>query len=195
MIKRFVFICLIGLFGSIYASNAQNEPIYRPRQPEPQREPWTERITPGGNFGLALGNTLFINVSPLIGYKFTPRFFAGAGPSYIYSRTRLTPTIAFRTNILGGRVFAQHAVIGNFALRGEYELLRAQYPISITSTGDIIEGTTWISNPLAGVAYMIPTGRRSFMNVMLMYNFGFTANEQNRLMYNSPLVFRTGFQF
>src|ERR1044072_1328485 len=39
----------------------------------------------GGSFGLSFGDQTLINVSPQIGYRFTPMFAAGAGINFIYS--------------------------------------------------------------------------------------------------------------
>src|SRR5450755_4452865 len=38
----------------------------------------------GGNLGLAFGTYTIVNVSPLIGYHFSPLFAAGVGVNYSY---------------------------------------------------------------------------------------------------------------
>ena len=39
----------------------------------------------GGNFGVSFGNSTFVNVSPLAGYRFNSWLAAGAGINFIYS--------------------------------------------------------------------------------------------------------------
>jgi hypothetical protein len=190
--KYLTIIFLLLLTASAYA---QNDSLFVKRQKQEFREKpaWTEKITFGGNFGLQFGQVTQINISPLIGYRITDQFIAGGGPSFIYTSYRIYGR-KFENTILGGRAFAQHGIFENLAVRGEFEYLSIEYP-TLNATGtDIINKREWVANPLIGLSYSFPLGRRSSFNITALYNLNY-ANELNkRYLYgSSPFVIRAGF--
>ena len=54
----------------------------------------------GGNVGATFGTVTLVNISPMIGYKFTDRTIAGISLTYQYYKdARYTPTL--KSNIYG----------------------------------------------------------------------------------------------
>lgn len=187
------YVTVISLLVLSYTAQAQQDSLYVRRKTEVpgQKAPWTEKITLGGNFGLAFGNPTFINISPLIGYRITDKFIAGGGPSYIYTRIKAYNQ-RFENSIVGGRVFGQHMIFENFAARAEFEHLGIQYPV--WNGTDYVKRREWVSNPLIGASYNMPIGRKASFNITALYNL----NHQNRLnrsyLYgSSPFIIRAGF--
>ncbi len=188
------------LFFLSFAASAQDqsEPdsLYRRRgaagTPEaPGAKPnWMERITLGGNFGLSLGNYTYVNLSPLVGYRFTDKFTAGGGVTYIYSRVRYAGYPSYSNSIYGGRVMAQYAIIPRIAPTFEYEALNVGYQ-AYTDVG-LVEARRWIGNPMIGATVLFPIGRKSNFGLTALYNINYTTN-QAYSPYGSPWVIRAGF--
>ncbi len=117
--KQLLFL-LVFLSCSI-ASYAQfiddEEPEYREEAPS-----FKDRLIYGGNLGLVIGTSTYINVSPMVGYKVTPDFSAGTGIIFEYMNDkRYTPT--FETAIFGAKLFAQQVLFDFAVLYGEFNLI------------------------------------------------------------------------
>jgi hypothetical protein len=181
-------------FTALAQDQSEPDSLYRRRGADseaPGAKPnLLERITLGGNFGLSLGNPTYINLAPLVGYRFTDKFTAGGGVTYIYSRVRYSNAQSFSSSIYGGRVMAQYAIIPRFAPTLEYEALNVAY-LRDTDVG-IVEDRRWIGNPLIGATVLFPIGRKSNFGLTALYNLNFTTNQMYS-PYNSPWVIRAGF--
>ncbi len=192
MNRIFGYITVICLLMFSMAAQAQNDSLYVRRQNgQPQQKASIfEKVTLGGNFGLSLGNPLQINLSPLFGYRFTDKFTAGAGPSFIYTRIKAYGQ-KIENSVVGGRLFAQQVVFQNFAVRGEYEYLSIQYPVFNGS--DYTKQREWVSNPMLGASYVIPIGRKASFGLTVLYNFNYKNTLNQQYLYgNTPFVIRAG---
>ncbi len=182
------------LFFLSFTALAQDQPesdsLFRRREAESPKPNWMERISLGGNFGLAFGNNTYVNLSPLVGYRFTDRFLAGAGVTYIYSRWRYPGYQAVSNSIYGGRVVARYSIIPQFAPTFEYEALNVAY-LRDTDVG-LVQARRWIGNPMAGATVIFPIGKKSSFGLTALYNLNYTAN-QAYSPYGSPWVIRAGF--
>jgi len=86
LLSIFSILVVALAFGTkVYA---QNIPVPTYQSPEKETEPVKgfdpSKLVFGGNFGGSFGNFTFINVSPQVGYRFTPHFIAGGGINFIY---------------------------------------------------------------------------------------------------------------
>ncbi|NJM93482.1 MAG: hypothetical protein HC842_01420, partial [Cytophagales bacterium] len=101
----------------------------------------------GGNVGVSFGTHLTsIELSPLVGYRFTDRFSAGPGITYIYLSDKLR---GYTTNIYGGRLFANYFITDNIFARSEWEAL------SLEKLGVADDSREWISNLFLGGGYFL----------------------------------------
>ncbi|MBD0260244.1 MAG: hypothetical protein ICV83_31395 [Cytophagales bacterium] len=187
-------------FAALAQDQSEPDSLYRRRgaartaeAPEaPGTKPnWMERITLGGNFGLSFGNYTYVNLSPLVGYRFTDKFTAGGGFTYIYNRWRIPGYQAVSNNIYGGRVMAQYAIIPRIAPTFEYEALNVPYP-DYNDVGNIVEARRWIGNPMIGATVLFPIGRKSNFGLTALYNINYNTNRAYS-PYGSPWVIRAGF--
>ena len=133
----------------------------------------SDRIIKGGNVGLWLGTTTFIQASPFIGYRFTDKFAAGVGGECTYIRQRTTGT-PDEWAIYGGNFFARYQVLDALFLQGEYSAI--SFPDQ--------NGRSWYESPLVGGGYMPGRG---------MYIMGMWALNPNYPIA-SPML-RMGFVF
>jgi hypothetical protein len=181
-------------FAALAQDQSEPDSLYRRRGADSEtpgvKPNWMERVTLGGNFGLSLGNYTYVNLSPLVGYRFTNKFTAGGGFTYIYSRVRYPGYAPFSNSIYGGRVNMQYAIIPRFAPIVEYEALNVAY-LRDTDVG-LVEARRWIGNPMVGATVLFPIGRKSNFGLTGLYNLNYTTN-QAYSPYPSPWIIRAGF--
>ena len=86
--KRLTTVIIAAVF-SIGLANAQTS----------KSIDWSEKIFIGGNLGATFGTITNINVSPMIGYKITPKTIAGISLTYQYFRQKYPNGFEYKTNI------------------------------------------------------------------------------------------------
>ncbi|MDR1668260.1 MAG: hypothetical protein LBS03_11325 [Bacteroidales bacterium] len=162
-----------------------------------------DRLYYGGNFGLVLGSFTDIEVSPHVGYYITPRWAAGAGASYEYFNNRIHDLYSgmswrYETHIYGGRLFTEYVLVNNvndfiplglnfrILVHVEYEAMSYEKSFfDPTATGRRI-----VNSFLLGGGLRFPTGKRSSMNLLLMWKLNSEFND----IYDSPII-RIGYNF
>lgn len=172
--------------------NQRNE---KPEQEEPDR-----KIFFGGNFALMIGSITNIEISPLVGYRLTPRLSAGAGITYAYYREKFTGYNTYESHIYGGRIFASwlairdlNALIGLPGRGGifgytEYEALNMDDNYRTTLLINSQSKREWFHNIYIGGGYKQPIGRNASLNIMVLWNL----NQSPKLPYDNPTI-RIGF--
>lgn len=164
--------------------------------------PIKERIFFGGNFSLTFGNTTSIIVSPLAGYRVTPRLSSGLGIRYEYFKSNYPGFVPYDTHIFGGSVFSRYMFIMNISealglggfnsglfLHGEYEMLslESQYFDMANPNSD---GRFRLHSILVGGGIYQPIGARAGLIITILWNL----NESYNSIYRNPVI-RFGFNF
>lgn len=132
--------------------------------------PLKERLFYGGSLGLQFGTLTDIDLSPIVGIWLLPRLNIATGPKYEYRKY-----YDERANYYGGRVYTQFVFIRDldnmiplgvhlgFFLHAEDEFFKLDYT----------SGTDWesyfINTPLIGAGLSQPLGRKSAMNLMVLW--------------------------
>ena len=166
---------------------------------------FADRIFFGGNIALQIGTYTDIEISPIVGYYITPRWSAGVGATYRYINLKYWYMRAdgswqnFETNIWGGRLFTNYVLINNvnewiplgmnfriFA-HCEYEFLRFEGTFFNNDGADYV----WQQSVLGGGGLRFPMGRRSSMNMSLLW-YLYT---KPRNTHDSGPIIRLGFNF
>jgi len=148
------------------------------------------RLFSGGNFGLQLGTYTVIDVSPIIGYRFTERFSAGVGGIYQYYgyKNKYYPGLNFNTNIYGGKTFIRFYILDYLFAHGEYEVLSLETEYFDPSRIRHLTERFLVHSVLVGGGYAQRIGMNSAINLMLLYNI----NETVDTPYRNPIL-RMGF--
>ena len=157
-----------------------------------------DRIYFGGDFSLMFGTVTFIEISPIVGYRFTPRFSSGIGATYQYYREKTYINTVIKSHIYGGRVFSKYIFLKDLnefipvgihaGLLGycEYEFLSLESFFSpLHETGRF-----WLHSFYLGGGLELPIGRRSRMNLLVLFNI----NDTGESPYSNPVV-RIGILF
>jgi hypothetical protein len=153
----------------------------------PPPDPFSiERLLVGGSVGASLGNVVFVDVSPALGYRVTDLMRLGAGFTYRYINDRRF-TIPYKQSVLGWRAWAQHDLFFGFFAHVEYENLTARFSEGGTPT---FNGR--FPTALLGGGYSMSMGNRSVAQIQVLYpvslNPGFS-------LYTAPVDIRVGFLF
>ncbi len=175
--KYILGFCFLLLFSQ--ALKAQ----YLENEPTP-----VQRIFYGGNIGLLFGSHTYVSINPVVGYRITDRLSAGIGGDYTWTKSTY---YNYEGSSYGGSIFASFTVVkhlgevlqssgdGALLLYGEM----AYTNISDLYTTSLI-GSPWVRTPLAGVGYQTPIGKKSYMLIMVLYNF----NESYYSPYSNPVI-------
>ena len=142
-----------------------------------------DRVYVGGNFSMQFGNITAVDLSPLVGYRFSETFSAGPGFTYQYFNDK---RFDFSTDIIGYRVFGRKMLNEQLFAYAEYENLKLEYfdPFSRT----VQEG--WVPGVLAGGGLFQPIGRSAGVMLTVLYNLSY---DDIKSPYASPLIVRAGF--
>jgi hypothetical protein len=191
-LRNCLFAVLL-LTGFTTQGSAQGSPSFR------------ERLFFGGNFGIAIGEYTDIELSPIAGYYITPRWAAGIGVSYEYYNNKYHWNLGnfnyerIETHIWGGRLFTNYVIVNNvndwialgfnfrIFVHGEYEAL--SYEKKFFNYG--ATGRELANNFLVGGGLRFPMGKRSSMNLTVLWNLNAKIND----FYGNEPVIRVGFNF
>jgi len=151
-----------------------------------------DRIYFGGDFSLMFGTITFIEVSPIVGYRFTPRFSSGVGATYQYYREKISSGTIIKSHIYGGRIFSRYTLLKDLnefipiglhaGLLGycEYEFLNLESYFSPLHES----GRFWLHSFYVGGGLELPIGKRSRMSLLVLFNL----NDTGESPYSNPLV-------
>jgi hypothetical protein len=90
-----------------------------------------DKLYYGGNLSFNILNSfLFMEYSPILGYKVTENFSAGVGGKFMFLRDMRN---RFNWTIYGGSVFSRYKIFPTLFAHAEYELLSA-YDLNYLST-------------------------------------------------------------
>lgn len=169
-----VFCILLGLVCS--AVKAQDSTMIRKNPLKPR---FWDKVYVGGNVGFQFGTVTFAEISPLIGYQFTPKITAGVGITYQYYRYK-DRTFELKTNVYGARVFGRYFFTDFLFAHAEYEYLNLEafdfYPL---------RRRVDVESILVGGGYLQRFGNgNSGIFVMLLYNL----TESAYTPYTNPII-------
>jgi hypothetical protein len=162
-----------------------------------------DRLFFGGSFGLMVGTYTDIELSPHAGYYITNRWAAGVGFTYEYYNNKYHfdgyGLDRLETHVYGGRIFTNYVLVNNvndwiplglnfriFA-HVEYEALSYEKRFFEYDA----DGRKLLNNFLVGGGFRFPMGRRSSMNLTLLWNL----NSELYNIYGNGPVIRIGFNF
>jgi hypothetical protein len=172
--KKLFFVGMIMILSlSSYAQYTREDgkdstTTKKPATPS-QHNPFWDRVSIGGGFGLQFGILTFVALSPLFSYHITNDLVIGAGPMYQYVDNS-DPVYAFSYNIYGGRLTGTYFLPGrlnNVALMGEYDILNV--PDFYSPLPQITRAYVYI--PLLGIGLRRPIGEHSYYILSGMWDF------------------------
>ncbi len=139
-------------------------------------------------FGGGLGGgystySSYIQVTPIIGYRITPRVQVGTRLTYMHQWYKDYNNVKYNYDIYGGSLFFRYVFWKMLYAQTEYEILS----VPDYSSPDARANRS-VSSLFAGLGFMQPVGGKAFFTVSVLYNF----LEDQYSPYGNPLV-RVGF--
>ena len=183
---------MLAVFTVLLAGAAlAQEPGEREPMPPPQdtHSPRSSggNLFYGGYVGLAFGSGQYIELSPLVGYRFSPDFGAGVGLLYRYRKDNYYGQDVSLTDY-GANAFARYYLGSGVFTQAEYDYTNYEYvPDSISGATDRQAYSAF----LAGVGYSTAVGRGAGVYALVLYDFNYSASNVYN-PYNSALQYRFG---
>jgi len=136
-------------------------------------------------------NETYIELAPVIAYRFPKRLITGVGYRYIYRHERV---VGEDLNSWGPNIFARLGLLRRVYFWTEYEYLNTQY-LNEVLPDEYNRESTHSDSWFAGLGYVRSLGRkgRGGLSVQLLYNILY--NKDNYSPYYSPLTYRVGYYF
>lgn len=153
-------------------------------------KPWIERFVPGITLQIQKNSNVMIDFNPLIGYRISGRFTAGAGWNERMSFGKKLK-LNSQDRIYGPRLFVDFKIKKGFSLRAEGERMNTFIP-TLTSQALDDKSRAWVSSIFAGIKkdYQFMKGMRG--NFQLLYNL---YDDHDNSPYQERLNVRMGFEF
>lgn len=145
-----------------------------------------DRVYFGGNLGASFGYFTFVDISPLVGYRFTERFTAGLGATYIYIKSNYYD---YETSFYGGRIFSRYFITESIFAHAEQEVLRGKF---YEPTNDFRLNSHTIGNTYIGGGYQSKIGMNSGVFILVLYNLN-SSFYSKQINPSDPIVIRIGF--
>jgi hypothetical protein len=146
----------------------------------PPKERFIDKVFFGGNVGAQFGTITFMEISPLVGYKFTDKIAGGIGATYQYYHYR-DKYYDLETNVYGGRIFGRYLFTDYLFGHAEYEYLNLE-------AFDFRRRRVDVESLLVGGGYIQKLGGNASIVAMILYNF----TESVYTPYSNPII-RIGF--
>jgi hypothetical protein len=175
---------IVSLMLLAASLSAQNTVDLNPKT----KPPFKDRLFYGGSLGLQFGNLTLIDVSPMIGYKITPKVGVGVSPTYKYYGYKYNYggySINEKANIFGGSIFGRVIIYQNFFAHAEYEYLTYKMKDEQYSADAVKKD---FQSLLVGAGYREPIADNAFMYLLVLWNLNETIDSP----YTNP-VLRAGF--
>jgi len=147
----------------------------------------TSSLFYGGYVGLAFGTVQYVELSPMLGYRFSDDLGAGVGLLYRYRNDgRYDPSVSLTD--YGGNVFARYHLGSGIFAQAEYDATSYEY-VPDPHSGATARET--YSGLLAGFGYTTSVGPGTGVYALVLYDFRYSASNAYN-PYNSPVQLRVG---
>lgn len=169
---------IISSQGQIVAPDDKDAPVKRSKNYEDDdtRKFDKRNLFTGGGFGLQLGQSTYLELSPTLGYKVTEKLRPGVGFNYQLWSFKDATGLRSNQNILGWRAFASYQLFENIVGYGEYESLQLNY-----QGQQLFMNNSWL-----GLGYRQWMGANSAMDILFLRNLNYGPGTIQQAFYGSP---------
>ncbi|PLX12359.1 MAG: hypothetical protein C0597_13455 [Marinilabiliales bacterium] len=193
--KILINILLIAFFAqnNTYSQNDKESKLKDKKEQKELKEPY---FFWGGSLWFGFGSYTYVDVNLVFGSQITERLSLGLSGKYQYFKEKGSFTgnfQTFETNVYGGSVFSQFAVIKDFRnlvkVKGhsgiiahvEYEFLNTEYNYIYFNDPNSNRDRYWLNNVLVGGGYFQQMGKKTKTYIVLLWNV--TKTDDNPYEY------------
>jgi hypothetical protein len=170
---RFLLTSLVALASVLsFGATAQTPSPPPPSETNRQsaRPAMRDRWFFGGGVGLGFGDVRWIDISPVIGYRATPRISVGLDGTFRYRKDkRFDPE--FSTTDYGAGIFGQLQVYKPVFLHAEYEFLSFEFLGTMSTFRETYDSLLFG----AGVSQQV--GKHTALQVTALYDVTYDSDE------------------
>lgn len=181
---KFNRLWIVLVFATILSEAAAQAPDKVNKNPYSGLS-FKERTFIGGNFGLSFGDITRIYVAPVVGYRISPKFSAGLGPSYEYYKDNRFQ--GMETSIYGGSVFGRYYPLDMIYLQTEFEFLNLE-AFRFNRNNELVSERVNVPVFFVGGGYTQRTPSGSGFYIGIMYDLIGDVNSP----YPDNITFRIG---
>jgi hypothetical protein len=144
----------------------------------------------GSSFWITPSQT-YLELAPVLAYRFPKMLITGVGYRYIYRHQRL---VGRDLNAYGPDIFARASLLKRVYFWTEYEILTNEYLAQVAGQ-ELTRNKTYTDSWFAGLGYVRTIGRkgRGGVSMQVLYNFLYKRDDINP--YYSPVTYRVGYYF
>ncbi|MBR4265565.1 MAG: hypothetical protein IKQ46_05860 [Bacteroidales bacterium] len=191
----YTFVFLIFSFGTVSAQYEDFENNNQNNNHRSSRTQWfLDHFTFGGNVGFGLGfgdnSVSYVEINPIIGYRFNNYFNAGLIFTYEYYKYKYAMMSDISRSIYGGGIYAEAFPLDFLVIHAEAQYLNFENYYNWNGSD---AQRMWDMPILVGAGYRRVISDRVNVNFMLLWNINNT-NELNYNVYSNPIV-RVSIQF
>ncbi|WP_123848794.1 hypothetical protein [Chitinophaga lutea] len=186
MKRIFSAVILLVLAQSAFAQEMNEAQTYQ----EPEKGFNPRNIIVGGALGVAFGDYTFVNISPMIGYRFSPKIAAGvninaqysSGKSYGYNNN-----VIARNNytMFGGGLWGRFYPFEQFFIHAQPEYNAISAKITEYEPRREYKERYGAPSLLLGGGYSQPVGGNSAITLMILYD---VLQDKNTPYLNRPII-------
>lgn len=186
----FTLLVFVGWAGQV---SAQYDPALLPPEDTVAHRGFdSRRLFVGGNLGLSFGDLTYVNLSPLVGYRFSELFSAGVQINAQYESVRYTDLSDAlykkeKYGVLGAGIFGRIYPLSQFFIHLQPEMNFIFGKVRYFDGTPEQKYHEHVASFLAGGGYSIPAGR-SAVTLMVLYD----VLQNTRSPYGNQPIFRAG---
>ena len=155
--------------------------------------PFIKKIYFGGEFGLSLGSYTSLTISPMIGYRLSPKIHTGVQFHYTWVKHTVSTLFgdkSYNYHNYGFSAFIRWYAIKNLYIHLEPELMNYQQNI-VDGNGNVIdENRYWVPYVWAGAGLRKMISRRSWVSAHVLFDL---VNDTNSPYKNWEPRYSVGF--
>ena len=144
----------------------------------------------GSSFWITPSQT-YVELAPVLAYRFPKTLITGIGYKYIYRHQRL---VGQNLNSYGPNVFARVNLLKRVYLWNEYELLTNEYLLELAGQ-EISKNKAYTDSWFAGLGYVRSFGKKSRGGISVQILFNILYNRDDVNPYYGPVTYRVGYYF
>ena len=175
--------------------STQQVPTVPAQEPPRQRRdsrPFIQRLDFGlGSAFWITGSQTYVELAPVLAYRFPKTLITGMGYRYIYRHDRV---FGKDLNAYGPNFFARANLTQRIYLWTEYEILKTDYIVQAAGYEVATQSINTYS-AFAGLGYIrsFRKSGRGGISFQVLYNFLYDREDYNP--YYSPVIYRVGYYF
>jgi len=196
---KYIFLFILLRIASVsFGQDGENEEYV---DTSPQEPPYSfkEHLYTGGNFGFSIsGGLMYLEISPLLGYKINENLSMGISSKYVYiGPVNKTNNLIQSYKYYGGGVFSQYKITESLAAILEYQLLNVE---NVDPNSSKFRDRVLSNSLLLGGGYRSEVLGGVNINLYLLYDVIDDVNSPYRYNYifgpnNIPIIYRLGFTY